>query len=108
MSATFERVRQLVAAGRERISDHGMAELEKDDIFEEEAIVSIVTGVAVEDYPDAWKGPTVLVRQTLKSGRYIHALWGLAKGNDQLAVLITAYFPDPTLWSTDFLVRQRS
>ncbi len=107
MSGTFDRVRAMVTAGNVRISEHGFQELEEDDIFPDEVIDSVDSGLIVEDYPDAWKGPTVLVRQTLVSRRHIHVVWGFSKANDRLAVLITAYFPDSSLWSPDFLSRDR-
>ena len=108
MTGTFDRVRAMVAAGNVRVSEHGFQELEEDGIFPDEVIGSVGSGLIVEDYPDAWKGPTVLVRQTLVSRRHIHVVWGFSKANDRLAVLITAYFPDSSLWSPDFLSKERS
>jgi hypothetical protein len=34
-----------------------------------------------------------------------HALWGTAKGTEASIYLVTAYRPDPTRWTTDFLKR---
>ncbi len=106
MSAVLERIQKLVWAGKFRLSEHGFDELKEDDI----SIVEVVTGLAdcsvVEDYPDAWKGPSVLVLENIKSGGRIHALWGIPKNDDQVAVLITAYRPDLSKWLSDLLTRR--
>ena len=47
-----------------------------------------------------------LVRQFDQGGRPIHAVWGIPKGETAPAVLITAYRPDPTRWTDDFLRRR--
>jgi hypothetical protein len=39
-------------------------------------------------------------------GKPVHALWGTAKGTEAPVYLVTAYRPDPTRWSTDFLKRK--
>lgn len=105
MSETFERVLALVALGSVRVSEHGLQALEDDDILPDEVFDTVGSGVIVEDYPDAFKGPSVLMRQTLADGRHIHAVWGIPKANHRLTVLITAYVPDPARWSADFLSR---
>lgn len=64
----------MVAAECVQVSEHGFQELEEDGIFPDEVTGTVETGLVVEDYPDAWKGPTVLVRQTLANGRHFHAM----------------------------------
>ncbi len=58
-----------------------------------------------EDYPEFGRGPAVLVLQSDARGKPLHVVWGIPKGNRSPAVLITAYRPDPALWSSDFLRR---
>jgi hypothetical protein len=48
----------------------------------------------------------VLVLQHDRSGKAIHAVWGIPRGKDLPAVLVTAYRPDPERWSDDFLRRK--
>lgn len=74
-------------------------------------VTEIVEGVEaaglVEDYPRYGKGPCVLVLQRNSRSEPIHVLWGIPKGHDRPAVLITASRPDPTGWSDDYKVRKQ-
>jgi hypothetical protein len=63
LSDTLTQIRALAARGAIRISDHGYDELAKDDISVSDILASISSGVVVEDYPAATRGPSVLVLQ---------------------------------------------
>ena len=106
MSSTFTRIRQLVAAGEARISEHGYDELTEHEILAGEVVDGIEDGVVIEDYPDYPKGPCVLIRQADTQGRPIHAVWGIPRGREAPAVLVTAYRPDPKKWNDDFRRRK--
>jgi hypothetical protein len=105
MSETLRRIQTLVLAGDYLISDHGYDELAKDGILPGDALAGIATAVAVEDYPDRVRGPSVLALQHDGDGRPIHVLWGIPAGRRNPAVLVTAYRPDPELWDGDFKKR---
>lgn len=105
MSATFERVRKLVAAGDVRISEHGYDELAGDDILVMEVLASLDDAVVVEDYPTASRGASVLVLQRDEESKPVHVVWGIPLGQTRPAVLITAYRPDPARWSADLTER---
>jgi hypothetical protein len=105
VSKIFDTIKRLVASGEVRISDHGYDEMADDDIRVRDVLNRINEGVVVEEYPTFPKGPSVLVLQSDAEGRPIHVVWGTPKGHDTPAVLVTAYRPDPTRWSSDFMSR---
>ena len=106
MSETLRLVVDLIQRGAVLVSAHGYDELAADGILAREVIDGAQAAVVVEYYPTYAKGPCVLVRQVDRSGRSIHAVWGIPKGETSPAVLITAYRPDPARWTDDFLRRR--
>jgi hypothetical protein len=105
MRDTLSDIIRLVTEGDVQISTHGYDELANDDIFVRDIILSVEDAVLVEDYPEFHKGPAALVLQYDEDGNPIHIVWGISKGTVSPAVLVTAYRPDPTRWSDDYLRR---
>lgn len=105
MRSLLPKIRELVAAGNSRVSDHGFRELREDDISITDVLAGLKVADVVEEYPDYHKGPCVLVLQHDAEGAPIHVLWGTSKQERNEAVLITAYRPDPFRWSADFRKR---
>jgi hypothetical protein len=104
---TIERIRQLIARGDVRISEHGYDELAEDGILVRDILTGVATAVVVEDYPKFGKGPSVLVLQADRAGNPLHVVWGIPRGHSRPAVLVTAYRPNPESWSDDLLRRGR-
>jgi hypothetical protein len=107
VSATLNAVKTLVLAGDVRFSEHGYDELAADRIAVRDILSGAPDAILVEDYPDFPKGATVLVLQFDADHRPVHVVWGIPKGRSTPAVVVTAYRPDPRLWSKDFLKRRK-
>ena len=108
MSETLERIRDLVASGNYAFSNHAYEEAAADAILPEEIVTGLPKAVAIEDYPDARRGPSVLVFWREPDGKPLHAVWGIHASNANKAILITVYRPNPELWTADYLKRLRS
>ncbi|MBI2720521.1 MAG: DUF4258 domain-containing protein [Rhizobiales bacterium] len=108
VSATLVRIQHLVAARAYRITDHAFLEMREDDILPLDVIHGLSKAEIVEDYPDAGRGPTVLVLCRDSAGGPLHAVWGMHKLQPDSAVLITVYRPKADRWTADFLSRRRS
>ena len=97
----------LAAAGDVRISEHGYDELASDKLTAREVVEGLNAAIVVEDYPTFHKGPSVLALQRDSTGRPVHVVWGIPRGNDHPAILITAYRPDALRWDSTFTVRKK-
>ena len=106
MSKIFEAILELIERKEIAVSNHGYDELADDLIFVRDTIAGIKQGIVVENYPDYPKGPRVLLLQKDSNGEPIHVVWGIPKGANSPAVLVTAYRPDPDVWSKDFIRRK--
>ena len=106
MDTTFERILDLIKRNEVVVSEHGYDELAKDDIFVKDILSSVFEAVIVEDYPQYGKGACVLVLQKDLQEDPIHVVWGIPKNKISPAVLVTAYKPDPRMWSDDFMRRK--
>ena len=80
LSATFENIKKLIEKKEVLISSHGYEELAEDDIFVLDVIKSIKTAKVLEDYPNFGKGPCVLLLQTDRNEKPMHAVWGISHG----------------------------
>ena len=106
MSQTLLLIRELVARREVRISDHGYDELAEDDILVSDIIAGVTDAVVLEDYPEYYKGPCVLILQRAHQNHPIHVVWGIPRYATSPAVVVTAYRPNTEQWTDDFLRRK--
>jgi hypothetical protein len=67
-----------------------------------EIVAGSADGEPIEDYPDYFIGPAVLVLQNDGADQPLHVVWGIEKGTSEPAVIVTAYRPRPEQWRQDF------
>lgn len=106
MDAFVGKVRALILAGEVRISEHGYDELAEDGLSAREVLDGVPDAILVEKYPEFSKGPCALFLQKDRMGKPVHVVWGIPKGHDRPAVLVTAYRPDPARWDKTFTRRR--
>ena len=104
-SETFDRVVRLVARGEVVVSAHGYDELGADGILIRDILAGVGEGIVIEDYPAYHRGPCVLVKQRDRQGP-VHVVWGIPSQAVSPAVIVTAYRPDTSRWTEDFLRRR--
>lgn len=107
MSHLWQKFAALITAADVRISEHGYDALADDGLTVDELLAGAGSAVVVEEYPEYPKGAAVLVLQRADDGGPVHAVWGVPRGYNTPAVLVTAYRPDPTLWDETFTRRLR-
>jgi hypothetical protein len=78
---TLAEILILIAHGEVRVSLHGYDELAADDIFLSDVMGGVTNAVVIEDYPDAAKGPCVLVLQ--RDGETVRSMWSGAFRRDK-------------------------
>ena len=106
MSDTLVRIQMLVGRGDIATSVHRFRELAADDILLDDVIGGGGAAIVIENYPEAFKGPSVLVLQRDRDGKPMQIVRGIPKGVDGPATIITAYRPKPSRWSGDFMRRR--
>lgn len=106
MSKTLEFVKAAIALRQIRVSHHAFQELAADDLTFEEVLAGAPEGELIEDYPEDRRGASCLVRVAVRKTVLVHTVWGYDPDSG-LAVLITAYKPDPEKWDPSFRTRRR-
>ena len=106
MTDTFYKIIDLIQKDQVLVSSHGYDEMAEELIFVSEVVAGVSEAIVIEDYPSYSKGPCVLLLQKDTNGRPIHVVWGIPRGSESPAVIVTAYRPDPSLWSEGFTRRK--
>jgi hypothetical protein len=106
MTDTFYKILDLIQKDQALVSSHGYDEMAEESIFVSEVVAGVSEAIVIEDYPSYSKGPCILLLQKDTNGRPIHVVWGIPRGLESPAVIVTAYRPDPSLWSEGFTRRK--
>lgn len=85
------------------LSRHAKDRLIERGILINDVIVCIQTGEKITDYFDDKPLPSCLVLGKSLAGKSLHIV--ISTDHDFI-YLITAYYPDPLLWSDDYRVRK--
>ncbi len=96
-----------IQAKRIRITDHADEEAESDQLTFDEIYFSVFHGEIIKDYPDDKPYQSCLVYGKTFSGDPVHSVWAFNDEN-QWAVLITVYRPDPDRWINFRVRREKS
>jgi hypothetical protein len=88
---------EAIQASRVRITDHADEEAQADNLSFDEVYFSVLYGEIIQHYPTDKPYPSCLIYGQTFSGDAVHSVWAY-NYNNQWAVLITVYRPDPDLW----------
>jgi len=103
----IQSLNNLIARDEVILSDHADEELINDLISLRDCVGGFDSGTPIEYSPNFPKWPCCLVLESDRFGKPIHVLWGLRKGTESPAVIITAYRPDPRRWDDTLLRRTK-
>jgi len=93
----IESITEAIQHGRIRITDHADEEAQADHLSFDEIFISVFQGEIVEDYPNDKPYPSCLIYGDTFRKEPVHSVWAYNQ-NNQWAVLITVYRPDPKRW----------
>lgn len=94
---TLEDLIAAIRHNRIRITDHADEEAQSDHLSFDEILLSVLQGEVLEDYPQDTPYPSCLIYGETFAGAAVHSVWAYNLEN-QWAVLITVYRPDPKRW----------
>lgn len=96
-------IRKLCDSESLRWTNHALARLIQRGISTDDVVYALENGEIIELYPTDYPYPSCLVLGASTNNEFIHVVCGI--GSDELW-LITAYYPNPIKWSSDYRVRK--
>jgi hypothetical protein len=102
------RLKACLAADRLLYTSHARKEMRAEEfgpINEQEVYETVASGKVIEDYPDDQPYPSVLILGYTVSLRPLHVVCAY-NDEDDMAIVITVYQPDPSRW-VDFRRRRQ-
>jgi hypothetical protein len=93
----IKKIADAIHSARVRVTDHADEEAEADRLSLDDVFASVLRGEAIESYPSDRPYPSCLIYGQASDKAPVHSVWGYNEEN-QWAVLITVYRPDPRRW----------
>ena len=100
---TIEQLKSLNKLENIAITEHARIRLYERDIRVDDIVNGINTGEIIKQYEDDRPLPSCLVLGFSVKAEYIHIV---VSCDTDFIYLITAYFPDPNIWESDFKTRK--
>lgn len=91
---TLDEIREKVARGEYRFSDHAVKRMIKRSVERPEVEEVLFKGEVIEEYPQDKFSPSCLIFGTTGEGRPLHVQVSLPP----VIVVVTVYEPDPEEW----------
>ena len=85
------------------LTKHARERLAEREITIDDIVNGIDTGEVIKQYEDDKPLPSCLVLGLSVNNKYIHIV---VSNDEEYIYIITAYYPDPQLWSEDFKTRK--
>jgi len=93
----IQNIVRAIDSQQYRVTDHADEEAQADQLKVEEILYSVRNGEVIADYPTDRPYPSCLIYGSNADREPIHSVWAYNEEN-QWAVLITVYRPDPNRW----------
>jgi hypothetical protein len=84
------------------VTEHAMERFKQRGIRMRDVRAVVMSGQIIEQYPDDFPFPSCLITGTTKDNRVLHVVMSDEGSSSRI---ITAYYPDPAHWSSDFKTR---
>ncbi len=88
-----------------RFSGHALRRMFERDLDEQAVVAVLRTGEVIADYPDDKPYPSQLLLGFIHA-RPVHVVVAMDSASKNCFV-VTAYRPDPAVWSTDYKTRRK-
>ncbi len=91
---------------RVKFSGHAIRQMFDSGLKQEDVLTVVSEGEVIINYPDDTPYPSCLVLGFVRHVP-IHAVFAVDE-QQKTAIIVTAYVPDPTIWTNDFRRRKGS
>lgn len=100
---TMEQLKALNDPAKIALTEHARIRLCERNINVDDVISAINTGEIVKQYPDDKPLASCLILGFSVKAEHVHIV---VSCDDEFIYLITAYFPNPEMWESDFRTRK--